>query len=148
MTGMVVRQFPELTPELRFLKIPKLKLDCQLVVNSRDISGRARKLASKKAVRQSKHLGDGVQIIVNDIPTFAAYPYTYRKAMMDYYIKDSEVLIKNPVLFSGYDIGAVEFCADWARENDKDGIQIIFHDYPYVYTETTNMLFYRTKINE
>ena len=133
--------------ELRFLPISHLKLDCQLVTTDLSLSGRDRKLASIEIARKPKK-PRSAQILVNDIMSFSEQPYSYRRAMLEYYIKDGEAVVKNPRLYTGDSSKAVEIWCDWARQHGKDGLQIYFHDYPYAYHQTTNILTYRTRQTE
>lgn len=144
MSGKRLPQIPELVPDLRFLRAPQLKLDCQLIPSDTTLLGQDRKVASRELAKAPSKSVDDFILIANDLPTFADKPYPYRRAMMEFYLRSCTLVQPNPVLTSSFDIEDVELWAEWARQNHKDGIQIIFNDYPYLYTETSNLLYYRT----
>lgn len=68
--------------------------------------------------------------------------------MMDLYIEDSNVIKKNPILYTGFDVNAVDWWAGWAEDNDRDGILILFKNYRYIRGLADHYLIFRTQQNE
>lgn len=134
-----------LTEQLRFLKIPQLKLDCQLVAQGYDDDLERRRQESFHFASGQRKLTDKATIFVNDVITFDKEPYTYRRAMMDRWIQDSEIIRRNPILFTGYTLEDARYWCDWAVENGKDGIYINFKEAPYTYQASDVYLVFRSK---
>lgn len=96
------------------------------MVRDPSLRGKERREASLSLARSSVRNGNDITVVVNDIVTFASEPYTYRRAMIDYYIKDNDVIRRNPILHTGYTTEEVEQWYQWAVNNQKDGILINF----------------------
>lgn len=75
-----------LTEQLRFFKIPQLKLDCQLVAQGYDDDLERRRQESFRFASGQRKPTDKATIFLNDAITFDKEPYTYRRAMMDRWI--------------------------------------------------------------
>lgn len=134
-----------LTEQLRFLKVPQLKLDCQLVARGYDDDREERRKQSFRMATGRRKPSDRATIFVNDILTYDSEMYTYRRAMMDRWIQDCDVIRRNPILFTGYSLDDARYWCDWAEENNKDGIYITFKEAPYIYQASDDYLVYRSK---
>lgn len=141
LSGRKIKMFNEFIPILRFLKVPCLKLQCQLIPFDTQSVGEARKEEAFNIVHM-RHRKEGlVKLIVMDVPTFENQSYTYRRAMMDYYLPDDNpILIKNPILSTGYGTDEIDYWYQWAINNNRDGILINLKEYPYVYRQYENFL--------